>query len=207
MRGFRGHLQSDDRPMIAGHFGLAAAVKSREQQTPLWALMLACQWLDLVFVPLFLLGVEHISPVPGTNGDYGQVIINADYTHSLIGALALSAVFGWASGYRWGARSGAVLAGVAFSHWVLDLIVHRRDLPILPGNPGQLSRVGFGLWKSPAASIAVELGLVLVGSYCYWRAAVAVARSSGQRITAAQMASGLILSSGLMTLALDVLGY
>lgn len=63
------------------------------------------QWLDVVFVPLFLLGVEHISPVHGTNGGYGQVIINADYTHSLIGALALSALFGLASANRWGARA------------------------------------------------------------------------------------------------------
>jgi hypothetical protein len=208
MRAFRGRLQSDaDRPMIAGHFGFAAAVKSREQHTPLWALMLACQWLDVVFVPLFLLGVEHISTVPGTNGGYGQVIINADYTHSLIGALALSALFGLASANRWGARSGAVLAGVTFSHWVLDLIVHHRDMAILPGNLGHLSRVGFGLWKIPTASIAIELALVLLGSYSYWRAAVAVARSSDRGLTAVYAASGLLVSSGLVTLTLDVLGY
>jgi hypothetical protein len=193
--------------MIAGHFGFAAAVKSRAQQTPLWALMLACQWLDVVFVPLFLLGVEHISPVPGTNGGYGQVIINADYTHSLIGALALSALFGLASANRWGARSGAVLAGVTFSHWVLDLVVHRRDMPILPGNLGQLSRVGFGLWKIPAAAIGVEFALVLIGSYLYWRAAVAVGRSRDRGLTTAFTASGLLLVFGLVTLTLDVLGY
>ena len=193
--------------MVAGHFGFAAAVKSIERQTPMWALMLACQWLDVVFVPLFLLRVEHISPVPGTNGGYGQVIINADYTHSLIGALALSALFGLASANRWGARCGAVLASVTFSHWVLDLVVHRGDMAILPGNAGQLSRLGFGLWRMPAASIAVELALVLLGSYSYWRAAVAVARSSGREITAAYAASSLVLTSGLVTLTLDVLGY
>ena len=65
--------------MVAGHFGFAAVVKSRERQTPLWALMLACQWLDVVFVPLFVLGIERITPVPGTSGRYGQVIIHADY--------------------------------------------------------------------------------------------------------------------------------
>ena len=42
--------------MIAGHFGLAAAVKSHERQAPLWALMLATVWLDIIFVPLFLMG-------------------------------------------------------------------------------------------------------------------------------------------------------
>ena len=54
--------------MIAGHFGFAAVVKSRERAAPLWALMLATQWLDVIFVPLFLLGVEHLQPVAGTTG-------------------------------------------------------------------------------------------------------------------------------------------
>ncbi len=151
--------------MVAGHFGFAAAVKSRERQTPLWALMLACQWLDVVFVPLLVLGVEGLTPVPGTNGGYGRLIISADYTHSLIGALALSAVFGVVTAIPWGRRNGVVLGAVVFSHWVLDLVVHRGDMPILPGNAGQLPRLGFGLWKMPAASAAVELALILVGSY------------------------------------------
>ena len=51
--------------MIAGHFGLAAGVKSREPAVPLWALMLATQWLDVVFVPLVGAGVEGLAPVPG----------------------------------------------------------------------------------------------------------------------------------------------
>jgi hypothetical protein len=46
--------------VIAGHFGFAALVKAKERETPLWALMLATQWLDVVFVPLFILGVERI---------------------------------------------------------------------------------------------------------------------------------------------------
>jgi hypothetical protein len=54
--------------MIAGHFGFAAAVKSRERRVPLWALMLATQWLDVMFVPLLAMGIERIDPVPGTSG-------------------------------------------------------------------------------------------------------------------------------------------
>lgn len=52
--------------MVAGHFGFAAAVKSQERQVPLWALMLATAWLDILFVPLLLAGIERIDPVPGT---------------------------------------------------------------------------------------------------------------------------------------------
>ena len=192
--------------MVAGHFGFAAAVKSREQRTPLWALMLACQWLDVVFVPLFLAGIERISPVPLTSGGYGRLIITADYTHSLVGALALSAAFGFAFVFWWGRRSAAVLAGVVFSHWLLDLVVHRGDMAILPGNIGGFSRVGFGLWRMPLATSGVELALILSGSYLYWRAAVAISRSNKREITTANVAAVLLLTSGLVTLTLDVLG-
>ena len=53
-----------EAPMIAGHFGFAAVVKSRERAVPLWALMLAAQWLDVLFIPLFVMGVEHPGPCP-----------------------------------------------------------------------------------------------------------------------------------------------
>jgi hypothetical protein len=192
--------------MVAGHFGFAAVVKSRERQTPLWALMLACQWLDVVFVPLFVLGIERITPVPGTSGGYGQVIITADYTHSLVGALALAVLFGLVSAMPWGWRNGVVLGAVVFSHWCLDLVVHRGDIPLLPGNAGRLPRVGFGLWQMPAASIVVELALIAVGSLLYWRAALATAHSAGERTSAAHVAGALIVVSGLITLTLDVLG-
>ena len=80
--------------MIAGHFGFAAMVKSREPRVPLWSLMLATVWLDIVFIPLFVMGIETLKPVPGLPGGYGENIIYADYTHSLVGALALSLAFG-----------------------------------------------------------------------------------------------------------------
>lgn len=192
--------------MVAGHFGLAAIVKSRERQTPLWALMLACQWLDVIFVPLFVLGIERISPVSGTSGGYGQVIINADYTHSLIGALALAALFGVVSARSWGLRTGVVLGAVVFSHWCLDLVVHRADMPVLPANVGQLPRLGFGLWQLPTATVLVELALIVIGSFLYWRAALATARAGGRGTGTAHAASALLVASGLITLTLDVLG-
>jgi|HubBroStandDraft_4_1064222.scaffolds.fasta_scaffold596675_3 hypothetical protein len=78
--------------MIAGHFGFAALIKAREREVPLWALMLATVWLDVVFVPLYIAGIESIETVPGTQGGYGTGVINADYTHSPLGALLLAGV-------------------------------------------------------------------------------------------------------------------
>lgn len=192
--------------MVAGHFGLAAIVKARARSTPLWALMLATQWLDVVFVPLFAAGIERIQPVTGTRGGYGDGIIYADYTHSLVGAIVLSLIFGAIAGARWGKRSGIVLGAVAFSHWLIDLVMHRADMPILPGNAGALPRLGFGLWRFPTASIAAELVLVVVGFAMYRAAAVKVAGESSATQRTAQMASLIVLAAGLLTLALNVAG-
>ena len=98
--------------VIVGHYALAAGAKSVDHRAPLWSLMLATQWLDVVFVPLFLLGIETIETLPG--GGYGKVVIHADYTHSLLGALVLSAAFGAVAWWRWDRRLGLLLGGVAF---------------------------------------------------------------------------------------------
>src|SRR5438876_4555814 len=116
--------------MLAGHFGLAAAVKSREPQVPLWALMLSTQLLDVFFVVLYGFNIEGFKPVPGTNGGYGNLIINADYTHSLVGALTISLVAMIVALIPWGRRNGLIIGAMVFSHWVLGLLVHRGDMPI-----------------------------------------------------------------------------
>jgi hypothetical protein len=192
--------------MIAGHFGFAALVKSRERQAPLWALMLATVWLDIVFVPLFLAGIETIEPVPGTHGGYGTGIIHADYTHSLVGALLLSAALGVAFGRRWGQRTGAVLGFVSFSHWLLDLIVHRHDMPVLPANAADLPKLGFGLWQLPWAAVSAEFALVSAGAWFYWHAARSVSLAAGLPQRRAALVSLMIWLGGLLVLALDVTG-
>jgi hypothetical protein len=57
--------------MIAGHFGFAALVKSRERSVPLWSLMLGTAWLDILFVPLLLAKVESLQTIPGAHSNYG----------------------------------------------------------------------------------------------------------------------------------------
>ncbi|MCB1387807.1 MAG: hypothetical protein KDK12_01410 [Rhodobacteraceae bacterium] len=156
--------------MIAGHFGLAAAVKGARPALPLWALMLGTQWLDVVFVPLFALGIERIEPVDGATSAYGGGVIHADYTHSLLGALILSALYGALFVSRHGRQGATVLGLVAFSHWLLGLVVHRPDLPLLPGNALDLPLLGFGLWRWPMVTAALELVLIAGGAFLYWRA-------------------------------------
>ena len=189
--------------MVTGHFGFAAGVKGKETFVPLWALMLASVWLDVLFIPLLASGAESIDDVPGTNGGYGDVIIHADYTHSLVGAILISFATGWIATRWWGRRGGVVIGAVVFSHWILDLIVHRHDMPIFPGDLGDI-RVGFGLWKVKWASILTEAAILLVGAYLYWRAATDVERRAGAEPRRANLVAGLIVLCGLVVLALDV---
>jgi membrane-bound metal-dependent hydrolase YbcI (DUF457 family) len=169
--------------------------------------MLATVWLDIIFVPLFLTGIETIRPAPGTHGGYGGAIIDAVYTHSLVGASGISAIFGGVAAAWYGRRTGFVLGAVVFSHWLLDLVVHRADMPILPGDRGSLPRLGFGLWQLPYVAMSVELALVVAGAWLYWRAArQAVASVRSSRRARADLAGLLVLVFGIAVLVLDVMG-
>jgi hypothetical protein len=192
--------------MIAGHFGFAAIVKAREPAAPLWALMLATVWLDIVFIPLFLMGVETITPVTPSHSAYGGNIIHADFTHSIVGTIVLSVILGFAAGRLWGNRVGTIVGLVSASHWVLDLIVHRADMPILPGNIGNLPALGLGLWRFPGASIAVEFALVVLGAILYWRSATRVAKQAKRGYLSANVAALLIALCGTLVLTLDATG-
>jgi hypothetical protein len=167
--------------MLAGHFGLAAAVKARQPQLPLWSLMLATQLLDVLFIGTVALGVERFDPAPGTTGGYGNAIITADYTHSLVGALVISLVATIVAWVAWGQRNGLVIGALTMSHWVLDLVVHRADLAILPGNAGDLPRLGLGLWQWPWVVAAIELGMCLAGAYLYYHASARAAIQAERR--------------------------
>ena len=186
--------------MIAGHFGFAALVKSRERTAPLWALMLATVWLDVVFTPLF---VAHLETMQQVHTGYGGMIIHADYTHSLVGMLAVSAALGAMFLPRLGRRVAIVIALVSASHWVLDLVVHRADMPVLPGNFGNLPRLGFGLWTHPAAAACVELVLVVAGAFLYWRTAMEVSAGAGRNGRLASISAAMIAAFGLLVLFLD----
>jgi|SRR5271163_465094 len=191
--------------MIAGHFGFAAIVKSRERSTPLWALMLATVWLDIVFVPLFAAGLETVQPISPHAG-YGGMIIHADYTHSIVGMLALSAALGAMFLPRLGRRVALVIALVSASHWVIDLVVHRADMPLLPGNFGNFPRLGFGLWGHPPVAACVELVLVLAGAFLYWRAAMEVSAKAGRNGRLASLSAAMIAGFGMLVLFLDYTG-
>jgi membrane-bound metal-dependent hydrolase YbcI (DUF457 family) len=179
--------------MITGHFGLAAGVKKIAPRLPLWSLLLATFWLDILFTVFSMFGLESFAPMNPARPMYGKVIINAHYTHSLFGALLISALTGWLASLRWKREGGMVIGAVVFSHWILDLLVHRPDLPILPGNLGNLPLLGFGLWEYPVVCAMIELALAVGGASLYFYSARKLKENQRGALTAGLVTGVLIL--------------
>jgi hypothetical protein len=89
---------------------------------------------------------------------------------------------------------------------VLDLLVHRPDLPVLPDNLGNLALLGFGLWQAPLASAGLELVLVVAGAYLYYRSAMQLTNSSGATPTSAGALTASGVAAGLLLLVSNLLG-
>nr|WP_106781207.1 permease [Lysinibacillus timonensis] len=150
--------------MFAGHFGIAAAVKIVTKNLPVWSLIVSTQLLDIVFLPLTFVGLETIGdPIAGGRG----TVIHAEYSHSLLGAVLLSFLAGALARRLWGWKNGVIIGLVTFSHWIIDFIVHVPDLPVLPGNFGNLPYLGLGLWQSTEGSIVIEVILLIIGGLLY----------------------------------------
>jgi hypothetical protein len=145
--------------MFVGHYGIALAAKRLSPRTSLGWTFLAVQFLDLLWVPAILLGIEHARIIPGYLPASSIRFTDFPWTHSLVMALA----WGWLV-FRF--SKNAVLGGCVFSHWVLDWFVHDRDLPLYRGGP----EVGLGLWNYRAGTVAAESLILLVGLWIYLRA-------------------------------------
>ena len=140
--------------MFIGHIAVALAGKRMAPSVSLATWLASVQLVDLLW-PLFLLtGLEHVRVAPGITRFTPLDFYDYPITHSLIGAVCWAVLFGggWMI-VRRNTRVAALLAPGVVSHWVLDAISHRPDMPVLPHGP----YVGLGLWNSVAATLLVEL--------------------------------------------------
>jgi glycerol uptake facilitator-like aquaporin len=152
--------------MFAGHYAAAIAAKAIEPKAPFWTLVAGCQLVDIAWAGFIIAGIEDASVDPALPGS-ALVLEHMPWTHSLpaalawsVGAMALAVVV-----LRLSWRVGAVIGAVVFSHWLLDLLVHRPDLALYPGGP----KVGLGLWNFPVPEQAVEIGLIALAAV-FWGA-------------------------------------
>jgi membrane-bound metal-dependent hydrolase YbcI (DUF457 family) len=151
--------------MLLGHYGVALAAKRYAPRTSLGTLILAAQLLDLIWPVLLMAGWERVHIVPGLMKASPFDFAHYPISHSLLMALVWGGLLG--GGYhvfRRYPRGAAAITAAVVSHWILDLPMHRPDLPLWPGSS---TKLGLGLWNSIGATIVVELALLAVGVVIY----------------------------------------
>ena len=154
--------------MFVGHFGIAFGAKRYAPAASLGTLVLAAQFLDILWPNLLLLGIEEVRIVPGITRVTPLDFVSYPISHSLAMAVAWGVLFAIVYYLVRRYRAGAIVAGICVvSHWILDLVVHRPDLPLVPGSA---LKVGFGLWDSLAATLAAEAIVFAAGIFLYVRA-------------------------------------
>src|SRR5918995_1775143 len=150
--------------MFIGHFALGFAAKRVLPRASLATLIAAAQLADLIWPPLVALGLERVVIVPADNALLTLRFLSYPYSHSLLALVLWGVAYGVIAGRR--TRDNVaigVVATLVVSHWVLDFVTHRPDMPLYPGGP----KVGLGLWNHPIATIAVESAMFAVGILIY----------------------------------------
>jgi hypothetical protein len=163
--------------MFVGHFAVAFGAKRAVPAVSLGTLFIAGQLADLIWPVLVIAGVERVAVRPGLTTVTPLDFIYYPFSHSLVASAIWALLFGaaYVGLRRASTRAGAVLAGVVLSHWALDALTHRPDLPITVASGS--TRVGLGLWNSLAGTLAVELLLFGTGLWLYTKATRAVDRT------------------------------
>jgi hypothetical protein len=165
--------------MFVGHYSIAFAVKTEKNKIPLWVLFVAVQLLDFLWAPFVLLGIEKVRIVPGITATNPLDLYYMPYTHSLAGALVWSGaaflIYKLVAGTRASTDAALLVAVAVFSHWILDLIVHRPDLPLYDDT----LKVGLGLWNYRAIEFGSEIALLVIGMIIYLKRNSFVARKAG----------------------------
>jgi membrane-bound metal-dependent hydrolase YbcI (DUF457 family) len=153
--------------MFVGHIGVAFAAKRVAPRTSLGTLVGAAVFLDLVWPIFVLAGAEMVRIDPGNTAFTPLDFVHYPFTHGAVAVMLWSAALGALVLARTGdGRGAAVVGALVASHWVLDLVTHRPDLPLLWSEP----KVGLGLWNSVPATLAVELAIFAAGVALYVRA-------------------------------------
>ena len=152
--------------MLIGHYGPAFAIKAIDKKVPLWMLFIAVQVPDIIWGTLIILGIEkaNINPMQASNPldlyymPYSHGLLSTViYSLVIVGILLLIPYFRKNKAVAWW------LGAAIFSHWILDFLSHRPDLPVY----GDTMKVGLGLWNHPTWAVIIEVGIFLAGAIWY----------------------------------------
>src|SRR5437016_5092265 len=155
--------------MFVGHYGVSFAAKRGDRTIPLWVLFVAVQLLDVFWSLFVFFGIEKVRIVPGITATNPLDLYYMPYTHSLVGAISWAVLatityrlFRRDSGWP----ASGLIGGAVFSHWILDLLVHRPDLPLYDDT----LKMGLGLWNYRVLAFLLEVIFLFGGMYFYLKA-------------------------------------
>jgi len=159
--------------MFVGHFAVAMVAKARAPRLSLGALFVSGQALDLIWPVLVLAGVEQVKVDHTATAFTPLDFVSYPWSHSLLMTLVWSLVaFGIAKVARRSTLESATVSLLVASHWFLDFLTHRPDLPLWPNGP----KVGMGLWNNEQGTLIIELLLFAAGIAVYLRVRPSVTR-------------------------------
>ena len=149
--------------MLIGHYGPAFIIKAIDKRVPLWGLFIAVQVPDIIWGILILLGVEKANINPSLTSNPLDLSY-MPYSHGLLSCIVYSLLivavllfFKVKKDVAWW------ISFAVFSHWLLDFLSHRPDLPVY----GDTMKIGLGLWNYPTLAVIVEVGIFVVGAIWY----------------------------------------
>lgn len=154
--------------MFVGHYAAAFALKGKEKNASLGWLFIAVQFVDILFFPFALWGIESMDFVPGYT-ETNDFKMEFPFTHSLLGCIFWSILFGVvyylliSKKYTNGKKVALILGLGVLSHWFADVLVHTPDLPLIEGEP----KFGFGLWENKLATFMLEVIVLVLGLWYY----------------------------------------
>ena len=158
--------------MFVGHYAPVFALRAVRQSPGLAAGFVAVQLVDIGFFSLSYFGIEKWAANPSIAGCTPVDLYFMPYTHSIAGsalwAVAAGLVFALFAGEGRRLMGGVLIGLLVFSHWLLDLVVHRHDLAL--GLDGAGEKFGFALWDHPLIVIPLELGMMLGALVLYLNA-------------------------------------
>jgi hypothetical protein len=153
--------------MFIGHFAVGFAAKRAVPRVSLGMLFVAALFADILWPVLVLLGIEQVRIDPGNTVVTPFDFVSYPWSHSLLMLVVWGVLVGGAyRGIAGGRRSFIVLAALVVSHWVLDWVTHRPDMPLYPDGP----KYGLSLWNSLGGTVVVEVLLFAAGLFLYFRA-------------------------------------
>lgn len=158
--------------MFLGHYAVGLAAKKIDSRPSLGTMLMAAQFIDLLWPIFLILGIEKVEIDPGNTAFTPLNFIHYPYSHSLLATLYWAVLFGIVYYFISKNKKGALLLSLlVMSHWVLDYITHRQDLPL---TFSEEHKVGLVLWNNKMLTLLIEGVMFITGVVVYIRSTIAV---------------------------------